>query len=152
MAVIERDSWMNDEYYCRKLTLFYVNIYPSIYNNLKEDIFFGLLLQLRYYSNNTPEIHRKQSTIPFIPCKRVFLWRKEKQHQFPVVKRPILSSSSKPRGCYSDSHHAQFLSGEIIPSKQKCYGLILWFTICSFSKACKVGTDYKKYTKLKESL
>ncbi len=143
MAVIERDSWMNDEYYCRKLTLFYVNIYLSIYLSLKklkgemQLSFFGLLLQLRYYSNSTPDIHRKQSTIPFILCKRAFMCTKEKQHQFPVVKRPILSSSSKPRGCYSDSHHAQFLSGEIIPSKQKSYGLmsVLWFTICPFSKA-----------------
>lgn len=91
----------------------------------------------------------KQFNIPFILWKRAFLYTKERQHQFPVVQREAYSLFFlKAHGYYSCSHPAQFLSGEIIPSKQKSYGLvsILWFTICPFSEAfSKVGTDYEKY-------
>jgi len=91
----------------------------------------------------------KQFNIPFILCKRAFQHTKERQHQFPVVKREAYSLFFlKAQGYYSSSHPAQFRSGEIILSKQKYYSLMssIWFTICPFSKAfSKVGRDCKKY-------
>lgn len=74
-------------------------------------------------------IHRKytekQFNIPFILWKRAFLYTKERQHQSPVVQREAYSLFFlKAHGYYSCSHPAQFLSGEIIASKQKSYGLM----------------------------
>ncbi len=136
-----------------------ISIYLSIYlsKNWREKCSYlfwltiaATLLQQQYTGYTQKTIHHS-----FHSLQKSFYVYKRKQHQFPVVKRPILSSSSKPRGCYSDSHHAQFLSGEIIPSKQKSYGLmsVLWFTICPFSKALQSWHRLQKVsTKLKESL
>lgn len=97
-------------------------------------IFVGSPLLLCYYSNNTPEIHRKEFSIPFILCKRAFKYTKERQHQFPVVKREAYSLFFlKAQGYYSCSHPAQFLSGEIILSKQKSYGLMSFVLVYNMS-------------------
>ncbi len=117
-----------------------ISIYLSLSQKIEgrnAAIFFWLtiaatLLQQQYTGYTQKTIHHS-----FHSLQKSFYVYKRKATSVSSCKEAYSLFFLKAQGCYSDSHHAQFLSGEIIPSKQKSYGLmsVLWFTICPFSKA-----------------